>query len=152
MLASVIVIKNNARFVLIAVVITGILVLTKLYFASGPKPSPVPKQTIINVFPIGNSNMSGTATLEDIAGSGVILLKFPSLSDDNESIVPAYIHEGTCRKMGKLKYTLAVPDAGESETDLDITVDQLKQLAPLTIDLEKSLKDKTVLACGDITR
>ena len=131
--------------------ILGIFAFTKFFNFSPPKTTDITPQnvSVVTLNPVGKSAISGTATLEDISGSAAIITKFENLPDD-ESITPAYIRQGTCNKPGPVLYKLTVPDAGEAETDLEINVATLKSKGQMLIDLEKSLNDKTVLACGEI--
>lgn len=94
--------------------------------------------------------MNGTMTIREIAGVAAIFLKFPVLPEDNETVQPAYIYEGSCDALGKVMYKLTVPDAGESETDLEINVEQFLKQRPMAIELLKSTNNPSPVACGNI--
>ena len=64
---------------------------------------------------------------------------------------PAHIHLGDCPGVGDVKYPLTNVVNGESETTLDVTLDQLKRQLPLAVNVHKSATDSTIYAaCGQI--
>ena len=102
---------------------------------------------------IGNSGITGTATFKDIAGVVAILLKLdglPTEEENEEDIVPAELHFGTCAAPGALAYPMSPPDAGQSETDLSINLKQFNTQKPMAVILYQSLEDHTAVACGDV--
>ena len=106
-----------------------------------------PAYTIV-VKSVGQSGVSGTATFEDVAGVVAIRLHFDGLEE--ESFSPAEIHNGSCAAPTALAYALVAPEAGESETDLLINLEQFNTQKPLAVILYRSVQDRTVIACGDI--
>ena len=106
-----------------------------------------PAYTIV-IHSVGGSGISGTATFEDISGVVAILLHIDGLEE--ESISPAEIHDGACAAPGPLAYVLVAPDAGESETDLSINLEQFNTQKPLAVVLYRSTQDRSAIACGDI--
>ena len=107
----------------------------------------------VTIQSIGSSAITGTATFKDIAGSVAILLHVDGLPDDEESeesVVPAELRYGACAALGDLAYPMSAPDAGESETDLSIDLEQLNMQRPMAVILYRSAQDHTVIACGDI--
>ncbi len=97
---------------------------------------------------IGNSGITGTATFEDVSGAVAVLLHIEGLPD--ESIAPVELRYGTCATLGRLAYPLVSPDAGESETDLSINLNQFNTQKPMAVILYRSTQDRTAIACGDI--
>ena len=101
------------------------------------------------------SGVTGTATFKDIAGTVAILLKVEGVStaeeeESEESLVPAELHFGTCAVPGELAYAMSAPDAGQSETDLSINLEQLNAQKPMAVFLYRSPQDHTAIACGDV--
>ena len=103
---------------------------------------------LISIDSIGSSGVSGTATFQDVSGAVAIMLHIDGLED--EIIVPVELHSGTCATPGALVYLLVAPDAGESETDLSINLEQFNTQKPMAIIIYRSTKDHTAIACGDI--
>lgn len=143
---------KNKIFVGSAAVIS-IYAFTKLFTLPVSKSVDVTPQnvSVVTLNSVGKSKITGTATIEDVSGFAAIITKFDGLPDDEE-IWPVYLRKGTCKNMGAVVHKLAVPDAGEAETNLEYNVATLKSQAPLVIEMEKSLKDKTVVACGEISK
>ena len=82
-----------------------------------------------------------------------ILLKLdglPTEEENEEDIVPAELHFGTCANPGALAYPMSPPDAGQSETDLSINLKQFNTQKPMAVILYQSLQDHTAVACGDV--
>jgi len=98
---------------------------------------------------IDSSGVSGTATLQDVSGAVAILLHIDGLED--EIIVPVELHSGTCTAPGPLAYPMVAPDAGESETDLSINLEQFNTQRPMAVILYRSTTDHTAIACGDVS-
>ena len=99
------------------------------------------------------SGITGTVTFKEIAGSVAILLHVDGLPEDQESeesVMPVELRSGSCAAPGALAYPLAAPDAGESETDLAIDLQQFNAQKPMAVILYRSPQDHTVVACGDI--
>ena len=99
---------------------------------------------------LSSSGITGTATFKDIAGSVAILLHLDGLPTEEESIMPAELHYGTCAVPGSLAYMMSPPDAGESETDLSINLEEFNTQKPMAVLLYRSPQDHTAIACGDI--
>jgi hypothetical protein len=92
--------------------------------------------------------VTGTITFEDVAGAVAILLHLDGLEE--EALVPVELLYGTCENPGTLAYSLASPDAGESETDLSINLSQFNTQKPMAVIIYQSTEDHTAIACGDI--
>jgi hypothetical protein len=102
---------------------------------------------------MGPSGITGTVTFKDIAGVVAILLKLdglPTEEENEEDILPAELHFGTCADPGALAYPMSPPDAGESETDLSINLKQFNTQKPMAVILYRSLEEHTAIACGDV--
>ena len=107
----------------------------------------------VSIESVGSSEITGTVTFKDIAGTVAILLHLdllPEEKESEESPPPVELHYGTCAVPGSLAYPMNVPDAGESETDLPIDLQELNTQRPLAVILYRSAEDRTVIACGDV--
>jgi len=116
-----------------------------------PQPSLTvfPKQIEINLNQLGNSGEYGKAILKEIQGKTVVKLSLQGFPPDISQ--PAYIHEGFCPAVGKVKYTLNSLKNGQSETTLDVTLDQVLSQLPLAINIRKSASRSDVyFACGNL--
>ena len=115
-------------------------------------PASAPEFTV-TINSLEASGLTGTATFKDIAGSVAILLQVEGLStaeESEESLVPVELHFGTCAAPGELAYPMAAPDAGQSETDLSINLEQFNAQKPMAVILYQSPQDHTPIACGDV--
>jgi len=117
-------------------------------------PASAPEYTV-TINSLESSGVTGSATFKDIAGTVAILLQVDGLStaeeeESEESIVPVELHFGTCAAPGELAYPMTAPDAGESETDLSINLEQFNAQKPMTVILYRSPQDHTPIACGDV--
>ncbi len=117
-------------------------------------PASAPEYTV-TINSLESSGVTGSATFKDIAGTVAILLQVdgPSTAEDEESeesIVPVELHFGTCAAPGELAYPMTAPDAGESETDLSINLEQFNAQKPMAVILYRSPQDHTPIACGDV--
>lgn len=116
---------------------------------STPSPSPT-NQLTIQLNPVGESTESGTAVLKEENGKTMVTLALNNAPSGVKQ--PAHIHLGGCPGVGEVKYALTFPVDGQSETTLEVTLDQLKNELPLAINIHKSAPEvKVYVACGDIT-
>lgn len=97
----------------------------------------------------GGSGRRGMAVLTEIRGKVKVVM---NLSGPSGGILrPAHIHTGSCTDIGGVKYPLSSLDEGASQTDLDMSLDQLLTQLPLAINIHKSPEEPSIyLACGDI--
>jgi len=110
---------------------------------------------MVTINSLESSGITGTAMFTDIAGTVAILLQVEGLStaeeeESEETIVPAELHFGTCAAPGELAYPMTAPDAGQSETDLSINLEQFNAQKPMAVILYRSPQDHTAIACGDV--
>lgn len=103
----------------------------------------------IKLEPQNGSGRSGIAVLAELQGKVKVVV---NLSGPSGGVVrPAHIHTGSCSDIGATKYPLSSLINGASQTDLDVSLDQLMAGLPLAINVHKSADDPSVyLACGDI--
>lgn len=117
------------------------------------RPTPVPRSVqrtlTIKLDPQGGSGRSGMAVLAEIQGKVKVVM---NLSGPSGGVLrPAHIHSGSCANIGTVKYSLSSLAEGASQTDLDVSLDQLMTQLPLAINIHKSPEEPSIyLACGDI--
>jgi len=96
-----------------------------------------------------DSGMSGTATLSAENAKTKVVLNLSGTHQDVPQ--PAHIHMNSCANIGGVKYALASPVNGNSETVVDVSLAELKNSLPLSINVHKSAGEIGVyVACGDI--
>jgi len=115
-------------------------------------PASAPEFTV-NLQSLNDSSVTGKVTFKDIAGTVAILLFVESPSggeEDEEALMPAELHHGSCAAPGDLAYPMTAPDAGQSETDLSINLKEFNTQRPMAVFLYRSPQDHTAIACGDV--
>jgi hypothetical protein len=113
-------------------------------------PLPPHSDEVYPIHAIGNSGMDGTATYRELTSTTYLYLKFPTAPDDDEEIQPSFVKQGTCDDLGDTVFTLTVPDSGTSETDLELTIDQIHALGKLAVVITATKDDPTLIACGNL--
>lgn len=126
---------------------------TPIVYAS-PKPSGSPSAMMesgksISLVEQNDSGESGKATFVEKDGKVEVTL---SLTGAPVGVTqPAHIHKGTCAQIGGVVYPLTFPVDGKSTTTLDVTLSQLKEQSPLSLNVHKSGPESSVYyACGDL--
>lgn len=117
---------------------------------SKPMPTRSVQRTItVQLDSQGGSGRTGTAVLAEIDGKVKVVV---SLSGPSGGVLrPAHIHSGSCPDVGAVKYPLTSLAEGASQTNLDVSLDELAAQAPLAINIHKSSEEPSIyLACGDI--
>jgi hypothetical protein len=101
----------------------------------------------VQLTPLNNSGISGTATLSDVgAGRTHVAL----LVTGSTIAHPAHIHDGSCPNVNPTpKWPLSNVDSGASNTDLDVSLDEILS-SPHAIEVHMGSGDLTPAACGDI--
>ena len=115
-------------------------------------PASAPEFTV-NLQRLNDSGVTGKVTFKDIAGTVAILLYVQSPGgggEDEEALMPAELHHGSCAAPGDLAYPMTAPDAGQSETDLSINLKEFNTQRPMAVILYRSAQDHTPIACGDV--
>jgi hypothetical protein len=155
-------VKKTNLFILIGLVAVVVLVAVVIIrrqpanqahdfnIPSGQVPTipPSAPSYIVAIHSIDASEISGTATFKDIAGTLAILVHIDGLEED--AIAPIELHHGTCASPGSLAYVLVTPDALEAETDLTINLKQFNTQKPMAVIVYESEQDRTIVACGDL--
>lgn len=120
------------------------------YKTRPPEPtSSTPKTVSVALSEQNKSGESGTATLTEVNGKVNVTLTLTGAPANVTQ--PAHIHVGPCPDVGAVKYALAFPVNGKSETELNVTLDQLRSELPLVINVHKSGAEANVyVSCGDL--
>jgi len=96
-----------------------------------------------------SSGESGTATLTEENNQTIVSIGMTGFQENVSQ--PAHIHIGSCPDVGSVTYPLTNVLNGESETILNVTLDQLEGELPLAINVHKSTEEASVyVSCGDI--
>ena len=96
------------------------------------------------------SGETGVATLVEENGSVKVTLSLTGVPEGISQ--PVHIHAGACPDVGAVVYPLNNVVDGDSETTLDVTMEQLRAGMPLAINVHKSVKESGVyVSCGDLT-
>ena len=143
----------------VVVIVTGGFLFLGARQAPPPTPTPTPiqatptpiilEETII-LDEQNKSGVSGSAVLREENGQVTVALSLTGAPKTTPH--PAHIHVGACPDVGDVKYPLTNVVDGQSETILNVTLDQLEDEQPLAINVHKSAAQITVYtACGDLT-
>lgn len=111
-------------------------------------PTPA-KEIIIDLKASKDSSESGKATLTEEGGK--VMVKLEMTGAPKGVSQPAHIHLGKCPDVGAVKFPLTSVVDGMSETTIDTTLDQLKSMMPIAINVHKSAAQSSIyVSCGDI--
>lgn len=103
----------------------------------------------IDLIEENDSGESGEAELEEENGQVTVKISMTGFAQDVSQ--PAHIHTGECPDVGEIVYPLENIVNGESETTLNVTLEQLQSESPLGINIHKSVEEASVYtACGDL--
>ena len=142
--------------VAIVIIIGGFLLSARQTPPTTPTPTPIQatarpvilEETII-LDEQNKSGVSGSAVLREENGQVTVTLNLTGAPKTTPQ--PAHIHVGACPDVGDVKYPLTNAVDGQSQTVLDVTLEQLKNEQPLAINVHKSAAQITVYtACGDL--
>ncbi len=110
----------------------------------------VPNEMTVNLVEENKSGESGIATLKEDNGKTTVTLALTGFVKDVAQ--PAHIHIGVCPGVDAVKYPLTNVVNGSSVTILDVTLDQLKKISSLAINVHKSAKDiSNYTSCGEFS-
>ncbi|MEK7188299.1 MAG: hypothetical protein AAB685_00420 [Patescibacteria group bacterium] len=111
--------------------------------------TPAIQEVMVTLNELNKSSESGTATLKEVDGKVSVELNLVGAAKGVSQ--PAHLHKGVCPGIGAVAYPLNFPIEGQSQTTLDVSLDELKAQLPLAINVHKSASDiKTYVSCGDI--
>ena len=143
--------------VAIVIIIGGFLLLsTRQTPPTTPTPTPIQATATpavmeknILLSEQNKSGVSGSAVLREENGKVNVTLSLTG--GPKTTPQPAHIHVGACPDVGDVKYPLTNAVDGQSQTTLNVTLDQLEGEQPLAINVHKSAAQITVYtACGDL--
>ncbi len=103
----------------------------------------------------GNSsgdNRLGKVTFREVGGKVTVSIAMENKAA-TASAEPAHIHVGACPEPGAVKYPLTSVVKGVSETTLPngVTIESLKAMGPLAVNVHKSATELTkYVACGNL--
>lgn len=151
----------SKKYLLVYLVIGAIAYALIYYFVWGKKSYqnatqytnynqtvPTPKQWRVDLKGQNGSKLDGSALLTEENGKTKVVLAFANYSTIQ---MPAHIHVGSCPKPGAVKYPLTSVVNGRSETTIPVTIDELKTMSPLAINVHKSVVELSVyVSCGDL--
>ena len=107
------------------------------------------KSMMLNLAEQNDSGEMGTISL--VETNGQVMVTLTTQGAPEEVPQPAHIHTGSCPDVGGVAYPLTNVVNGESETLLDVTMEQLESEMPLAINVHKSVPEASVYtACGDL--
>lgn len=136
-------------------------VIFTVYLVISAQPNVVPERTdetaseqmegvvTVEINEQNDSGETGMATLTQVDGEVVVSLSTQGYTEGIQQ--PAHIHLGSCPDVGAVEYPLTNVVDGESETTLEVTMDELESGLPLAINVHKSVPEVSVYtACGDL--
>src|SRR5258708_148783 len=132
-----------------AIIVAGFSIFA--YRAQSPAVMPTPATVVktLNLSADNNSGQTGTATLSEVDGKVTVTLNLTG--EATGASEPAHIHLGSCPNPGAVKYPLSSVVNGTSVTTLDVTLDQLKAMEPLAINVHKSASQiNWYISCGNL--
>ena len=98
----------------------------------------------------GVAAQPGFVTIAEVDGKAMVDVKVAA--GPAGVVQPAHIHDGTCANLGGVALGLDNVVSGSSQTQLDISINELMAKLPLAINVHKSVPEIGVyVACGDIT-
>ncbi|HVF69821.1 MAG TPA: hypothetical protein VNA13_04645 [Xanthomonadales bacterium] len=98
---------------------------------------------------IANSKVTGRTTFKEVDGNVFVTVVLTNVSKDAE--YPAYIHKGTCREEGDIKYSLSPVVDGKTENYISGTLEQFKKDFPLSVKIHKPAYERDgFVTCADL--
>lgn len=100
---------------------------------------------IITLAEENGSGQKGTVLFEEIGNKVRVIV----VMGMKTKVQPAHIHIGRCPGVGVVRYPLNNVIAGKSVTMLDVTIEDLLNQVPLSVNVHKSIEEVGVsVACG----
>jgi len=115
-----------------------------------PTPTPMTNQIMtVNLDSQNKSGESGTATLQEVDGKVVVTLSLAGFPKGISQ--PAHIHTGSCPNPGAIEFPLTSVVNGQSVTTVNTTLQALKGMGPLAINVHKSATSASIYySCGNL--
>lgn len=160
--------NSEAQDILMAagVIIFIILVGSLLYVGSvsnnqtqqeTPKPSgnliskaqADPKERVASLKEQNNSGQTGSVNLKENAQKVIIMVNIKKGPENVPQ--PSHIHAGDCTNLGQIIHPLTNVVNGSAQTTISTTLDDLKNSAPLAVNVHKSNEEnQTYVACANL--
>ena len=106
------------------------------------------EQMTVTLLEQNRSRQAGIATITEMGAKTRVQIRLAGATGSAE---PAHIHIGKCPTPGAVRYPLSDVVAGMSDTMIDVTFSQLKEMLPLAINVHKSKAEiQSYVACGDL--
>ena len=110
---------------------------------------PPVREVLVSLYEEKKSGQYGTAMLKEEGGKIMVMIDLTGVAESIKQ--PAHIHLGNCPEVGDVKYPLTSLENGKSETELNLTFDELKKYLPLAINVHKGETEaKIYVACGNL--
>ncbi len=145
--------RNLFTYLILALIIYALAVYGFTRNGFRPNlPSSAPFAGNINIT-LNNQNGSpetGTATLQS-TGDGTQTLVTLKMANFPSVPQPAHIHIGACPKPGDIKYPLSDVVDGQSVTTLNVSLEALKAMEPLAINVHQSAPQADLfVSCAEV--
>lgn len=136
--------------VLIFVII--LVFLLKAHILTSPFETPSLKlksEDVIVIKELNKSGVKGTAKVKEEEGRVRVAINLVGVKKEDD--IYMHIHKGKCPKVGEILYDLNTLKDKSSETELDISVEQLREKLPLAINIHNlEGESEFVVACGNL--
>lgn len=146
--------KKKNKKLLLPVAAILVIIIAVIFISFRPKQA-IPQQSqVVKNFSVvlnqqGNSGESGLATFEEKNGKTIVRIKVVNAPLDVPQ--PAHLHNGTCKEPISELFDIENVINGESETVLDVSLDELLKETPFVLNIHKSLdEDEVYTSCGTI--
>lgn len=115
-----------------------------------PSALPLEENSIdIKLSPQSDSSETGVVSLVEKDGKVRVVINMLGTPIDVPQ--PAHIHTGKCPTPGDVKYPLTNVLNGKSETTIGTTIEDLRKMMPLVVNVHKSTTEASAyVACGDL--
>ena len=111
----------------------------------------VPQKLVVSFGMLNKSGQIGSAVFYE--RDGKVQVEVDVYNAPKDTPQPVHVHEESCPNPGAVKYPLTSLVNGQSETVLDITLENLLSSLPLSVNVHKSEKDAGIyVSCGNISR
>lgn len=110
-----------------------------------------PQKLVVAFGMQNNSGQIGNAVFHE--RDGKVFVEVDVFNAPKDTPQPAHVHEGSCPNPGAVKYSLTSVVNGQSETTLDVSLEDILASLPLSVNVHKSTKEAgTYVSCGIISR
>lgn len=145
--------KSDNNLMMLAAAATIIMAIFAIFVYRGknfiiPQVTPLTHLSV-DLEPQNNSGQKGSFTLTESDGKVTAVLKIDD--EPKGATEPAHIHVGSCPTPGAVKFPLNSVVNGTSTTVLATTIETLKGMGALAVNVHKSATQSNVyVSCGDL--